>query len=49
MAENVSLVLTSKVDDFSGACNSGSFLAGAFKPLVEFADMKGKRQNKSTG
>ena len=43
VAENVSvvsLVLTSKAAEFSGACNSGSFLTGPLKPPVESADMK---------
>jgi len=47
VAENVSvvsLVLTSKADEFSGACNSGSFLTGPLKPPVESADMKGKNK-----
>lgn len=48
VAENVSAVsldLTSKADEFSGACNSGSFLTGPLKPPVESADMK-REKNK---
>jgi hypothetical protein len=43
VAENisvVSLVLTSKADEFSGACNSGSFFTGPLKPPVGSAEMK---------
>jgi hypothetical protein len=51
VAENVSvvsLVLTSKADEFSGACNSGSFLTGPLKPPVESDDMKSEKQYECT-